>query len=71
MSRLKDESLTKCVSLLREFIDETSAQDNKKRAAVLALNHLQKITAGTDLQFPGTYTPMCVDTLRINGAPVN
>ena len=71
MSRLKDESVTKYVSLLREFIDEASARDNKKRTAVLALNHLQNITAGTDLQLPGTYTPMCLDTLRINGAPVN
>jgi hypothetical protein len=71
MNRLKDANVKKCVSLLREFIDEASTQDNKKRTAVLALNHLQNITAGTDLQLPGTYTPMCLDTLRINGAPVN
>ncbi len=71
MSRLKDENVTKCVSLLREFIEEASAQDGKKGTALLALNHLHKITAGTDLTVPGPAAPMCVDTPRINGGPTN
>ena len=69
MSRLKNETVTKCVSLLREFIEEASAQGSKKGTAVLALNHLQKITAGTELPLPGPSAPMCVDTPRINGGP--
>jgi hypothetical protein len=48
MSKLKKENLKKCVSLLREFVEESSALDNKKERAILALNQLQKITAGTD-----------------------
>jgi len=47
MSRLKDENLEKCVSLIREFIDETSTEGNKKEIAILALNQLQSITAGS------------------------
>ncbi|NIM17959.1 MAG: hypothetical protein GTO45_38690 [Candidatus Aminicenantes bacterium] len=45
MGHLKDESLKKCVSLLREFIHESPT--GKKGTAMLALEHLQKITAGT------------------------
>lgn len=48
MSKLKKENLEKCVSLLREFVEESAALDNKKQRAILALNQLQKITAGTD-----------------------
>jgi hypothetical protein len=33
---------------LREFVEESSAIDNKKERAILALNQLQKVTAGTD-----------------------
>ena len=47
MSKLKTQNLKKCFSLLREFIDESSLH-NKKGIAMLALNQLQKITAGTD-----------------------
>jgi hypothetical protein len=47
MSHLKEKTVNKCVSLLREYIDETSL-NNKKENAILALNQLQKITAGTD-----------------------
>jgi hypothetical protein len=49
MSHLKDESLKKYVSLLREFIQE--APGSKKGIAMLALNQLQKITAGTSASF--------------------
>ena len=48
MSKLRKENVKKCVSLLREFVEESSALDNKKERAILALNQLQKITAGTD-----------------------
>ena len=48
MSRLKNENLKKCFSLLREFIDEVSIQGGKKEIAILALNQLQNITAGSD-----------------------
>jgi hypothetical protein len=50
MSHLKKENLNKCVSLLREFIDESLLEDNKKGTAILALEHLQRITAGKTLE---------------------
>ncbi|MCI0470228.1 MAG: hypothetical protein L0Y73_01055 [Candidatus Aminicenantes bacterium] len=46
MSHLKKENLNKCFSLLREFVEESAAVDNKKGIAVLALNQLQKVIAG-------------------------
>ena len=45
MSHLKNENLNKCFSLLREYLNE-GPSNNKKGAAILALNQLQKITAG-------------------------
>jgi hypothetical protein len=47
MDNLKKENVTKCFSLLREFIDGADPENSKKGMAVLALNQLQKITAGT------------------------
>ena len=47
MNRLKKQNLNKCISLLREFVDGASAATHKKRVAELALEQLQKITAGT------------------------
>jgi hypothetical protein len=47
MSHLKEKNVNKCVSLLREYIDAT-ALNHQKESAILALNQLQKITAGTD-----------------------
>ncbi len=61
MSRLKNENLNKCFSLLREFIDEASREDTKKEKAILALNQLQRITAGEDTQF------ICLGRPRIDG----
>ena len=46
MSHLKNENVNKCFSLLREYLDE-GPSNNKKGAAILALDQLQKITAGT------------------------
>ena len=46
MSNLKHDSVNKCISLLREYIDEGPGS-SKKEIAKLALNQLQEITAGT------------------------
>lgn len=46
MSQLKKENVKKCLSLLREYIEESS--NDKKERAVLALDQLQKITAGAN-----------------------
>jgi hypothetical protein len=46
MKRLKEQNVKRCFSLLREFINETPL-NSKKEMAVLALNQLQKISAGT------------------------
>ncbi len=53
MSHLKNESVNRCFSLLREYIDESPLTDKKKSAA-LALDQLHKVTAGSD---PGSSTP--------------
>ncbi len=45
MTNLKNENVNKCFSLLRDYITEAST-NNKKEIAILALNQLQKITAG-------------------------
>ncbi len=46
MTHLKAESMRKCFSLLREYIGE-NPKDTGKRIATLALNQLEKITAGS------------------------
>ena len=66
MKSLKAENVEKCFNMLRQFIDKASTKDGRE-GAVLALNHLQKITAGADLPVPGPSAPMCVDTPRIDG----
>ncbi len=52
MSHLKKESVNKCFSLLRKYIDETSAdtKNTGKEMAMLALNQLRKVTAGSTTQ---------------------
>ena len=70
MTNLKNESLNKCFSLLREFIDDGSGEGNKKEIAVLALNQLQRITAGTEPTGGGSQTPMgpeCSSQPRADG----
>jgi hypothetical protein len=66
MSRLKSENLTKCVSLLREFIDQSTETDNKKVIAKMALGQLQKITAGSSAD---PLDPMCSSRPRADGTP--
>jgi hypothetical protein len=57
----------KCVSLLREFVEESSAIDNKKERAILALDHLQKVTAGTDSAIArGDVSFSCVGRPRVD-----
>lgn len=53
MKRLRDESQKKCFSILREFIKGTPP-DERKGAAVLALDQLQRVTAGTTLPLVGS-----------------
>ena len=73
MSRLKNENLNKCFSLLREYLNE-GPTSNKKGAAILALEQLQRITAGTNSQGapldsnePGTSILFCTGRPRLNG----
>lgn len=48
MNHLKKQNVAKCFSLLKEFIHDSQGENNKRGVALLALDHLQKITAGTD-----------------------
>ena len=50
MNNLKSETVGKCFSLLREFIEETPGVNNKKGCAILALDQLRRVTAGNDLE---------------------
>jgi hypothetical protein len=69
MSRLKNENLNKCFSLLREYLNE-GPSNNKKGAAILALDQLQKITAGIDANgFPVDSNPLGYSLLSCNGKP--
>ncbi len=67
MSNLKAANLDKCFSLLREFIDEAQTLNNKKGAAVLALDHLQKITAGDGGGATTNSGPQCNGHPRADG----
>ncbi len=67
MSRLKAKNVEKCFSLLREFIDEVEGLNNKKGIAILALNHLQKITAGDGGGTTTNSGPQCDGHPRADG----
>jgi len=76
MSQLKKQNVTKCLSLLREFVDEAAAGNPKKRIAALALDQLQRITAGeVSQELPGGNPPTpdlvgsCNDIPRIDYSP--
>jgi hypothetical protein len=71
MSNLRTENKKKCFALLREFIDEARGVTGKKGIAVLALNHLQTIMAGTPGGEPSTNgsIPSCTVVPRIDGSP--
>lgn len=76
MSYLKNQNVNKCFSLLREYLDEGPV-NTKKGAAILALDQLQKITAGTDSQGASpdstnreSSTFICTGRPRLDGVPV-
>ncbi len=83
MTNLKSETVNKCFSLLREYIEETSGVNNNKGVAVMALNQLERVTAGTrekpdsqcsetplaDGISSGLPTPICIEVLTADGAP--
>ena len=61
MSPVKKQHVNTCVSLLKEYIN-TSPDNEGKGTAVLALEQLQKVTAGN-----GVYTDS--DNNNCNGRP--
>lgn len=69
MNSLKKENLKKCFSLLKEYLDEAPL-NKKKGGAVLALEQLQKITAGVGSQdIPAvSYGPVCINKPRASGS---
>lgn len=46
MSQLKNKNSKKCLSILRQFINEVPSNGEEREVAILALNQLQKVTAG-------------------------
>ena len=64
MSRLKEQNLNKCFSMLREFIEGTP-QGNQKGMAILALKQLERITAGIE-----NPEPQCIETPLADGIPM-
>lgn len=48
MSSMKNENVTKCFSLLREFVENAESRNDNKEFAILAIEHLQRITAGEE-----------------------
>ena len=69
MTSLKKENVTKCFSLLQEYLEEAPRHE-KKGGAVLALDQLRKITAGVgkqDVPFT-TDGPVCVSKPLANGS---
>ncbi len=46
MKKLTQKNIEKCFSVLKEFIAEANSKNKEKNMAVLALDHLQHITAG-------------------------
>lgn len=76
MNQLKNETVTKCISLLREFINQTPGMKNTKGVAILALNQLHRVTAGTDtgdpvdISDPPLFTEiLCEGHPRADGTP--
>jgi hypothetical protein len=67
MSYLKKENVNKCVSLLREYIETPSS--NNKQFAVLALDQLQMVSAGSGIN-EGTESDgglTCTERPKANG----
>ncbi len=60
MSQLKQANLKKCYSFLKDFINDSGVEDNKKGFAVMALNQLRQITAGDGLNATTNSGPKCL-----------
>ena len=56
MKNLKDVTVTRCLDLLGNFINESQGMDNNKGLAVLALNQLKRVTAGN------SGDPLCIES---------
>jgi len=72
MKQLNGENVKKCMSLLKEFIDQSMTGDGQKRIAVLALEQLQKINAGSgdtdkDNSVILGFDPLCYGRPRADG----
>lgn len=63
MKDLRQGSRNDCVTLLREFIEGSGKTGAKKRIAVMALEQLQRVKAGTDTGTDTGSDPTC------NGRP--
>ncbi len=48
MTNLKKSNANKCFSMLKSFVNDASAKNGEKETALLALDHLRLITAGSD-----------------------
>jgi len=65
MSYLKKQNVNACMTLLREYINNTPSSQSKG-TAILALNQLKQITAGTNTE---EGVPPTVEDLNCNGRP--
>ena len=67
MNHLQNENISQCFSLLREYINKTR-MGKTTGAAILALEHLQKITAGQNQSYrTESFELACNGAPRING----
>lgn len=64
MTDLKKQNVDKCFALLREFIDEVDSRKGKKGSAILALDQLQRISAGEKGR-----APLCLGRPRSDSGP--
>lgn len=65
MKQLKAENVTTCVSLLKGFINDAQALSSEKTIAVLALDQLKRVTAGTESTATGCHVrPRIYGTLN-------
>jgi len=46
MGRIKNDISNKCLSILRQYVNESDSNHNNKESALLALHQLQQITGG-------------------------
>jgi len=68
MSHLKKQNVKQCVSLLRDYIENTPS-NCEKGGAILALNQLQNISAGTGSSNPAFENNTTDEDPNCNGKP--